>query len=99
MSWLYLISAGLFEIGWPVGLKMAQNPGTRLTGIAVAVIFMGISGVLMWMAQKNIPIGTAYAVWTSIGAVGTFAVGILLNPCCLQRVPAPRAPAHDFSAA
>ena len=71
MSWLYLISAGLFEIGWPVGLKMAQNPGTRLTGIAVAVIFMGISGVLLWLAQKNIPIGTAYAVWTSIGVVGT----------------------------
>ncbi len=66
-----------FEIGWPVGLKMAQNPGTRLTGIAVAVMFMGISGVLLWLAQKNIPIGTAYAVWTSIGAVGTFAVGIL----------------------
>ena len=77
MSWLYLISAGLFEIGWPVGLKMAQNPGTRLTGIAVAVMFRGISGVLLWLAQKNIPIGTAYAVWTSIGAVGTFAVGIL----------------------
>jgi quaternary ammonium compound-resistance protein SugE len=77
MSWLYLILAGLFEIGWPVGLKMAQDPQQRWTGIAVAVFFMGLSGFMLWLAQRTIPLGTAYAVWTGIGAAGTFAVGIL----------------------
>lgn len=77
MSWIYLILAGLFEIGWPVGLKMAQDPHQRWTGVAVAVVFMVLSGVLLWLAQRTIPIGTAYAVWTGIGAAGTFAVGVL----------------------
>ena len=78
MAWIYLISAGLLEIGWPVGLKMAQTPGTRLTGIAVAVAFMAASGALLWLAHRQIPIGTAYAIWTGIGAVGTFLVGIMI---------------------
>jgi quaternary ammonium compound-resistance protein SugE len=77
MSWIYLILAGLFEIGWPVGLKMAQDPQQRWTGVAVAVVFMVLSGLLLWLAQRTIPIGTAYAVWTGIGAAGTFAVGVL----------------------
>jgi len=74
---MYLILAGLFEIGWPVGLKMAQDPQQRWTGVAVAVVFMVLSGLLLWLAQRTIPIGTAYAVWTGIGAAGTFAVGVL----------------------
>src|SRR5688500_7908428 len=77
MSWVYLVLAGLFEIGWPVGLKMAQEPSSRVTGVAVAVVFMATSGILLWLAQRQIPIGTAYAVWTGIGAAGTFAVGVL----------------------
>jgi len=77
MAWLYLLMAGLFEIGWPVGLKMAQQVETRVTGIVVAAGFMMISGFLLWMAQKEIPIGTSYAVWTGLGAVGTFFVGVL----------------------
>ena len=77
MAWVYLVLAGLFEIGWPVGLKMAQVPATRLGGIAVAVAFMVVSGALLWLAQRQIPIGTAYAVWTGIGAAGTFLVGVL----------------------
>jgi len=77
MSWLYLILAGLFEIGWPVGLKMAQDSQQRWVGVAVAVFFMVLSGVMLWLAQRTIPIGTAYAVWTGIGAAGTFAVGVL----------------------
>ena len=77
MAWVYLILAGLFEIGWPVGLKMAQQENTRFTGIAVAIIFMGLSGALLWLAQREIPIGTSYAVWTGIGAAGTFLVGIV----------------------
>lgn len=78
MAWIALVLAGLFEIGWPIGLKMAQTPATRLSGIAVAVTFMAISGALLWAAQKQIPIGTAYAVWTGIGAAGTFLVGVLV---------------------
>lgn len=76
MSWLLLVLAGLFEIGWPVGLKIAQNPDTRWSGVAIAVVFMAISGTLLWLAQRTIPIGTAYAVWTGIGAAGTFVVGV-----------------------
>ncbi len=76
MSWLYLVLAGLSEIGWPVGLKMAQESATRWAGVGTAVLFMLVSGVLLWLAQREIPIGTAYAVWTGIGAAGTFLVGV-----------------------
>jgi quaternary ammonium compound-resistance protein SugE len=76
MSWLYLLLAGLTEIGWPVGLKMAQSGGSKLLGISIAILFMTISGTLLWLAQKEIPMGTAYAVWTGIGASGTFLLGI-----------------------
>lgn len=76
MAWIYLIFAGLMEVGWPVGLKMAQQPDSRVIGILIAVVFMTASGALLWLAQKTIPIGTSYAIWTSIGAVGTFLVGI-----------------------
>lgn len=77
MSWLYLIFAGLLEIGWPVGLKLAQSVATRWSGIAMAVCFMAASGFFLWLAQRHIPIGTAYAVWTGIGAAGTFIVGVI----------------------
>jgi hypothetical protein len=72
MSWLYLFTAGLFEIGWPVGLKWAQEPGRPLVGVMLAVLSMAISGALLFLAQKEIALGTAYAVWTGIGAAGTF---------------------------
>ena len=77
MAWIYLISAGLLEIGWPLGMKLAQQQSFRWQGILMSVAFMAASGFLLFMAQKNIPIGTAYAVWTGIGAVGTFLVGVL----------------------
>ena len=77
MSWLYLLLAGLFEIGWPVGLKISQMPETRWMGIVIAIFFMTLSGVFLWLAQREIPIGTAYAIWTGIGAAGTFMVGVL----------------------
>ncbi|MCF7502042.1 MULTISPECIES: multidrug efflux SMR transporter [unclassified Pseudoalteromonas] len=77
MAWLYLIVAGLLEIGWPVGLKMSQESESRWLGIAIAVAFMVASGFMLWLAQKDIPMGTSYAVWTGIGAAGTFLVGIL----------------------
>ena len=78
MSWFYLILAGLFEIGWPVGLKIAQSPQTRLSGIVLAAVCILISGALLWLAQRTIPIGTAYAIWTGIGAAGTFLVGVIV---------------------
>ncbi len=76
MSWIYLVLAGMFEIGWPIGLKLAQGTDQRWFGIATAILCMGASGVLLWLAQRDIAIGTAYAVWTGIGAAGTFLVGI-----------------------
>jgi quaternary ammonium compound-resistance protein SugE len=87
MSWLYLVLAGLLEIGWPVGLKLAQAPSTRWQGIALALGFMTASGFFLWLAQRNIPLGTAYAVWTGIGAAGTFLVGVLFfgDPSSLMR--------------
>ena len=78
MAWIYLVLAGLLEIGWPIGLKISQSPDSRVLGITVAIACLAGSGVLLWIAQRGIPIGTAYAVWTGIGAVGTFAVGILV---------------------
>lgn len=87
MAWGYLILAGLFEVGWPVGLKMSQVPQTRWLGIGLAIAFMTVSGFFLWLAQRQIPIGTAYAVWTGIGAAGTFAVGVLYygDPTSLAR--------------
>ncbi|WP_107688976.1 DMT family transporter [Neisseria wadsworthii] len=77
MSWVYLITAGLLEIGWPLGLKLAQQEGCRWQGILMAVAFMAASGFCLFLAQKTIPMGTAYAVWTGIGAAGAFLVGIM----------------------
>lgn len=88
LAWFYLLLAGLFEVGWPVGLKMAQTPGKVALGVVVAVACMALSGALLWMAQKSIPMGTAYAVWTGIGAAGTFVVGLAAygDPAGLARV-------------
>ena len=87
VSWLYLVLAGLLEIGWPVGLKMAQEQATRAAGIGIALVFMAASGLFLWLAQRHIPMGTAYAVWTGIGAAGTFLVGVWFfgDPSSLMR--------------
>ena len=87
MSWVYLLGAGLFEIGWPVGLKLSQVPGQRALGLCIALGCMAFSGALLWLAQREITIGTAYAVWTGIGAAGTFLVGIAFygDPASLGR--------------
>lgn len=77
MNWLYLIFAGFFEIGWPLGMKLSQTMPSKTLGIIIAGVSMSLSGLFLWMAQKAIPIGTAYAVWTGIGAVGTLFVGII----------------------
>ncbi|WP_293944784.1 MULTISPECIES: DMT family transporter [unclassified Sphingobacterium] len=78
MNWIALIFAGVLEIGWPLGLKMAQTSPTNKFGwLVLAIVSMAISGALLFYSQKTIPIGTAYAVWTGIGAVGTLLVGII----------------------
>lgn len=74
--WLVLVIAGLFEVGWASGLKYV-GPQRPLASLAVGVA-LAISMYLLWAATQRLPIGTAYAVWTGIGAVGAAAVGILL---------------------
>lgn len=76
IHWLYLLAAGFFEIGWPLGLSLAANPAMKTWGLLVASVSMAFSGLLLWLALRGIPIGTAYAVWTGIGAAGTFLVGL-----------------------
>ena len=78
MAWLYLVLAGICEIGWPVGLKLGwTDQGARPWWIIFAIVAMSASGALLLWAQRVIPMGTAYAVWTGIGAVGTALIGIL----------------------
>ena len=79
MAWIFLFLAGLMEIGWPLGLKFSQTRDSHKTlWILFAVASMAASGYLLWLAQKSIPMGTAYAIWTGIGAVGAFTFGIIL---------------------
>lgn len=77
MSWLYLLLAAIFEVGWPVGLKMAEIGSHKILWVIFAILAMTLSGIFLFIAQKHIPIGTAYAVWTGIGASCTFLIGIL----------------------
>jgi len=89
MAWIYLIIAGLFEIGWPLGLKLAQSsPSWRIGGYVLAALSITLSGGLLLLAQREIPLGTAYAVWTGIGAIGTFVVGVMLfkDPVSVLRI-------------
>lgn len=85
--WFLLLAAGLFEIGWPLGLKLSDLSGMKWWGIGMAIVSMALSGLLLWLSLKGIPIGTAYAVWTGIGAVGTFVVGVVFfgDPSILVR--------------
>lgn len=76
MSWLYLLIAGIFEIGWPLGMKLSQTTQDKISWLVFSALSMALSGFFLWMAQKTISIGTAYAVWTGIGAIGAFAIGI-----------------------
>ncbi|MCC7483894.1 MAG: multidrug efflux SMR transporter [Burkholderiales bacterium] len=88
MDWLALIIAGVFEWGWPVGLKLGwTSEGARYGWIAFAILCMVASGACLLYAQRTIPMGTAYAVWTGIGAVGTFVIGVLIfaEPASLAR--------------
>lgn len=77
MAWLYLFIAGLFECGWAIGLKYTEGFSKPLPTV-LTVIAMGISFWLLSVAMKTIPVGTAYAVWTGIGAVGVAIMGMFL---------------------
>jgi len=79
LAWLYLFGAGVCEWGWPLGLKLGMDAtGPRWGWLAFALVCMIASGALLLLAQRDIPMGTAYAVWTGIGAVGTALLGVLL---------------------
>lgn len=78
LAWGYLLLAGILEIGWPLGFKLSQTTTHRILFIVIAVLCMGLSGLFLWLAQRDIPIGTAYAVWTGMGAVGTFLIGLIV---------------------
>ncbi|HEU4978722.1 MAG TPA: quaternary ammonium compound efflux SMR transporter SugE [Solirubrobacteraceae bacterium] len=77
MSWLVLVLAGLFEIGWAIGLKYTDGftkPWPTVGTVASMAISLGLLGI----AMKSLPVGTAYAVWVGVGAVGTAILGIVL---------------------
>ncbi|MFK8328921.1 quaternary ammonium compound efflux SMR transporter SugE [Pseudomonas sp. BJa5] len=77
MSWIILFFAGLFEVGWAVGLKYTDGftrPLPTILTVGAMVISLGLLG----LAMKELPLGTAYAIWTGVGAVGTVIAGIIL---------------------
>lgn len=77
MAWVYLIIAGLFEVAWAVGMKYTEGL-TRLWPSAITIAASIVSFVLLAMALKTLPVGTGYAVWTGIGAVGSAIFGMIL---------------------
>ncbi|MBB4863950.1 quaternary ammonium compound-resistance protein SugE [Pseudomonas nitritireducens] len=77
MSWIILFVAGLFEVGWAVGLKYTEG-FTRPIPTALTILAIITSMGLLGLAMRNLPLGTAYAIWTGVGAVGTVIVGIVL---------------------
>ncbi|NMW25140.1 MAG: molecular chaperone [Rhodanobacter sp. RIFOXYA1_FULL_67_6] len=87
MAWIYLLLAGMFEVVWAIGLKYSDG-FSRLWPTVGTLAAMAASIVLLAMAVKTLPIGTAYAIWTGIGAVGAVALGIVLfgDPATLPRL-------------
>lgn len=87
MPWLLLVIAGLLEVGWAIGLKYTEG-FTRLWPSVGTAAAMVASVVLLGLAMRTLPVGTAYAVWTGIGAVGTVILGIALfgEPATLARL-------------
>jgi len=87
MAWVVLVIAGLFEVGWAIGLKYTEG-FTRLWPSVGTVAAMVASVVLLGWAMRALPVGTAYAVWTGIGAVGTVLLGVVLfnEPATVARL-------------
>ena len=86
MAWVFLVLAGLLEIGWAVSLKLSDGLSRPLPSVAALVLMAG-SVVLLALALRALPVGTAYAAWTGIGAIGVAIVGVLLlgEPITLLR--------------
>jgi len=87
MAWVYLVFAGLFEIGWAIGLNYTDG-FSRLVPSLLTVASMIVSLGLLGLALKTLPVGTAYAVWTGIGTVGTALLGVSLlgEPATVARL-------------
>lgn len=87
MAWTILFVAGLMEIGWAIGLKYTEG-FTRLVPSVLTLAAMVVSVVMLGLALKTLPVGTAYAIWTGIGAVGTAILGIILfgDPATVARL-------------
>lgn len=75
MAWIVLILAGIFEIVWAYSMKLSEG-FTRLTLSIITIVFMVLSFALLAYAMRTLPLGTAYTIWTGIGAVGSFLIGI-----------------------
>jgi quaternary ammonium compound-resistance protein SugE len=87
MAWTLLVVAGLFEVGWAIGLKFTEG-FTRFWPSVGTLAAMAASVALLALAMRSLPVGTAYAVWTGIGAVGTVILGVVLfaEPATLARL-------------
>lgn len=87
MAWVYLVIAGLFEMGWAIGLKYTDG-FTKLVPTSLTVLAMVISVALLGLALRDLPVGTGYAVWTGIGTVGTALLGMYLfgDPATVARL-------------
>lgn len=77
MAWIFLVIAGVFEVAWAYSMKLSDG-FTRPAASAATILLMIISFALLSAAMKSLPLGTAYAIWTGIGALGAFIVGIIL---------------------
>ena len=89
MAWILLFAAGLLEVVWALSMKQS-NGFTRLTPTIVTLVAMIASFALLSISMKSLPLGTAYTVWTGIGAVGAFAVGVMVlgEPANAMRIGA-----------
>lgn len=89
MAWFYLFLAAIFEVGWPLGFKLSDMyPNKFWLYISLAAVCMILSSVFLYVAQRTIPISTAYIIWTGIGAVCTFIIGMIFfgDPASLLRM-------------
>jgi quaternary ammonium compound-resistance protein SugE len=77
MAWIYLVIAGLLEIGWAIGLKYTEG-FSRLGPSAATILIMAASFAMLGLALRSLPLGTAYAIWTGIGTAGTVLLGMAL---------------------
>ncbi|MEW9122651.1 MAG: multidrug efflux SMR transporter [Thermotaleaceae bacterium] len=87
MEWFYLVIAGVFEVGWAIGLKYSQGFTKTLPNL-LTIMGMVTSFYFLSLSLKSLPIGTAYAIWTGIGTIGTLLLGVVLfkEPISIMRI-------------